>query len=285
MVIRYRDSKIINVAKQKVRVHESCYTQPLVWEPTADDASNDLEKAESEVIPDISEDDVEFEFINSDKTDDNNERLPTDKNMVQSIKTLRDHRLKPIGTSHSKSTDIEESAIYGNVDDIREGLFVDTVVFSDVDQLTKLIEEDISKGVSMKDSLIKAIRRTSQVKHHGDLAKGKTKGTSKDINHGNIIDSKRQRQKVQKFVRFQQDDEPEAIVTKERSTNKMKKTRVGKGKQVAQVGDLISVPPEIFDGDEPGSYSKANPDRVFGTVKAISAQRPCYCDIGRRCVD
>ena len=53
---------------------------------------------------------------------------------------------------------------------------------------------------------------------------------------------------------------------------KNKKGGVGKGKQIAQVGDLISVPPEIFDGDEPGSYSKTNPDRVFGTVKAISAK-------------
>ncbi len=77
-----------------------------------------------------------MEFDNRDGNNEDNRRIETDKNMVQSIKTLRDHRLKPIGASHSSSTAIEESAIYGNIDSIREGLFVDTVVFSDVDQLS-----------------------------------------------------------------------------------------------------------------------------------------------------
>ena len=34
LVIRHRDEKIINVARQKIRVHESCYTQPLIWQPS-----------------------------------------------------------------------------------------------------------------------------------------------------------------------------------------------------------------------------------------------------------
>jgi hypothetical protein len=45
--------------------------------------------------------------------------------------------------------------------------------------------------------------------------------------------------------------------------------RKGKGKQVAKVGDLISVSSEIFD-NEPGSYSANNPERVFGTVNSIT---------------
>jgi hypothetical protein len=45
--------------------------------------------------------------------------------------------------------------------------------------------------------------------------------------------------------------------------------RKGKGKQVAKVGDLISVKPEIFD-DKKGSYSLKNPGLVFGTVNSIA---------------
>ncbi len=43
----------------------------------------------------------------------------------------------------------------------------------------------------------------------------------------------------------------------------------GKGKQVAKVGDLISVRPEIFDGPD-GAYSSQFPELVLGTVNSIS---------------
>jgi hypothetical protein len=36
------------------------------------------------------------------------------------------------------------------------------------------------------------------------------------------------------------------------------------------VCDLVSVSPEIFNGDSPGLYSKEYPDRTFGTVKSIT---------------
>ena len=280
LVIRDSDKKIINVAKQKVRVHESIYTQPLRMEPAADqvfdepmddDRSNANEDESSVTVPFQ----VENGFLN--------ERTPTDKNMVQSIKTLRDHRLKPIGTSQQAMTDLEESAMYGNVDQVREGLFIDTVVFSDVDQLSKLIEEDVSNGMSMRDSLIKAIRRTSQVKHQNDLAKGKSKMKSNGISEKNIIESKRSKQKVQKYVRFNvpkelSDGETTQVITttSPSSTSKSRgsstsKERIGKGKRVAKVGDLVSIPSKLFDGDVPGSYSDSHPENVFGTVTSISS--------------
>jgi hypothetical protein len=272
LVIRHRDEKIINVARQKIRVHESCYTQPLIWEPSSDDAEDSLTKASNEQQQQTSEEPVEIEFVNKDGVHDDNRRIETDKNMVQSIKTLRDHRLKPIGTSHAASTDLEESAIYGNVDEIREGLFVDTVVFSDVDQLTKLIEEEVSNGKSMRDSIIKAIRQTSQVKQAGGLAKKITKRTSNDISEENVMTSKRQRNKVVKFSRLRNDDG--RIIKQNITTDEIHKTKpksiLKPGRRSAKVGDLISVSPEIFDGDTPGSYSKQYPDRVYGTVKAIA---------------
>ncbi len=42
----------------------------------------------------------------------------------------------------------------------------------------------------------------------------------------------------------------------------------GKHKAIAKVGDLISVPAELFDSF-PGSYSKDHPERCFGTVSSI----------------
>jgi hypothetical protein len=38
-------------------------------------------------------------------------------------------------------------------------------------------------------------------------------------------------------------------------------------------GDAISVAPQLFDGKEPGSFSKNNPDRQYGTVKRVWAGR------------
>ena len=35
------------------------------------------------------------------------------------------------------------------------------------------------------------------------------------------------------------------------------------------VGDVVSVPATIFDGDEPGSYSDENPERCFGIVESL----------------
>jgi len=44
---------------------------------------------------------------------------------------------------------------------------------------------------------------------------------------------------------------------------------LGKHKAIAKVGDLISVPSELFD-EYPGSYSKSHPEKCFGTVSSIS---------------
>ena len=34
-------------------------------------------------------------------------------------------------------------------------------------------------------------------------------------------------------------------------------------------GDAVSVSPEIFDGDKPGSFSKDNPERQLGTIVKV----------------
>ncbi len=51
--------------------------------------------------------------------------------MVQSVKSLQNHKQKLVGTSHGKMSDLEESAMYGNSDQVHEGLYTDSIVISD----------------------------------------------------------------------------------------------------------------------------------------------------------
>jgi hypothetical protein len=169
---------------------------------------------------------------------------------------------------------------------------LDPLLFSDADKLSLEVEESVRKGISMKEALLKAIRKSSKVVSKGALARGKNKKATGDVTMENAVESKRKRQKVMKFDRILPDKTGTSIKNKfgknlksgelgtlksgesektvvQTSTNKKADLRKGKGKQVAKVGDLISVAPEIFDGQS-GSYSKENPDRIFGTVNSIT---------------
>jgi hypothetical protein len=121
--------------------------------------------------------------------------------MVQSVKSLHNHKQKLVGTSHGKMSDIEESAMYGNPDQFHEGLYTDSIVISNAERLTLQVEEEVRRGTSMKDALLKAIRKKSKVVQNGALARGKNKKANGDVTDENIIDSKRNRQKVLRFDR------------------------------------------------------------------------------------
>ena len=85
----------------------------------------------------------------------------TDNNMVQSVKSLQNHKQRMVGTSQGNMTDIEESAMFGNVDQFHEGIYTDSVLISDADKLSLEVEESVRKGFSVKDALLKAIRKSS----------------------------------------------------------------------------------------------------------------------------
>ncbi len=51
-------------------------------------------------------------------------RPETDNNMVQSVKSLQNHKQKLVGTSKGEMTAIEESAMFGNVDQFHEGVYL-----------------------------------------------------------------------------------------------------------------------------------------------------------------
>ena len=160
-------------------------------------------------------------------------------------------------------SDIEESAMYGNPDHFHEGIYTDSIVISDAERLTLEVEEEVKRGTSMKDALLKAIRKNSKVVQNGALARGKNKKATGDVTGENIIDSKRKRQKILRFDRVRRpttsstsSDSGEKLSlqlykgpSSESGETKLFNTslRKGKGKMVAKVGDLIYVQPEIFD--------------------------------------
>jgi hypothetical protein len=193
-------------------------------------------------------------------------RPETDNNMVQSAKSLKNHKQKMIGTSAGKKKEIEESAIFGNVDQGHEGIYTDSVIASDAEKMALEIKEQIKRGSSMKEALIKAIRKGSKFVDKGGLARGKNKKATGDVTQENIVESNRRKRKVMKFDRIrpvdkitdqvsskdkEQKSSSKSGVTKS-SSSKSGETksvsRKGKGKSVAQVGDLISVKSELFDG-------------------------------------
>ncbi len=127
--------------------------QPLASRATSEEIKSRLDNDEllssaSEVVFDSEDVDMESMTAVEDLKFDNGAEatnLPTDNNMVQSVKTLRNHKQKMIGTSHGDMLDIEESAIFGNVDKIHEGLYVDSIVVSDTDKLALEIAEEIKR--------------------------------------------------------------------------------------------------------------------------------------------
>jgi hypothetical protein len=191
-----------------------------------------------------------------------------------------------MGTSEGKALDIEESAIYANVDSLHEGLYLDSVICSDTDKMVSEVQEVLNRGGTMKEALLKALRKTSKVVSEGGLSRGKNKAATGDVSNENVLVSKRKRNRVEKFVRVDKSKLPKVALPSKRNSNNRDRSksgelkplqfgnakfnsRKGKGKQVAKVGDLISVKPEIFD-DKKGSYSLKNPGLVFGTVNSIA---------------
>ena len=127
-------------------------------------------------------------------------RPETDNNMVQSVKGLRNHKQKMIGTSEGKTLDIEESAIYANVDGLHEGLYLDSVICSDTDKMALEIEEVMKKEGTRKEALLRALRNTSKVIPKGGLSRGKNKASTGDVTDENIVESKRKRHRVENFI-------------------------------------------------------------------------------------
>ena len=161
IIKRKSDGKLLNVSDKKVRVYESMYTVPMNVDIDPRLTPNKSKKESNE-----------------DEGDKVNEAVPdiglkheVDNNMVASIKSLREHKLELPGRRQGDMSEIEESAMYGNGQIQNEGLYLDQVVQTDIDQLASIIAETTMRGTSLKDSILKAIRQLKPQNHQGELAK------------------------------------------------------------------------------------------------------------------
>jgi hypothetical protein len=84
LVLRKSDGKVISVSRQKVRVYESAYTGPLSERMIANNIESEF------VANDITSIDYSDERASKEST-------VFDGKTVQSIKSLRDHKLKLAG--------------------------------------------------------------------------------------------------------------------------------------------------------------------------------------------
>jgi hypothetical protein len=184
-------SIVISVSRQKVRVYESAYTGPLNERMIAN-------KIESEFVAN--------DMASSDNTDEkvSEESTVFDGKTVQSIKSLRDDKLKLPGRNYKDGTDIEESARFGNVETFREGLYFDDVLSTPMSELAGRLEENARSGLTLKEALIKSIKVRTKGVQRMSLRKGKKSRDDAGISKDNILGKRRQEKRVllQKFQRL-----------------------------------------------------------------------------------
>ncbi len=106
------------------------------------------------------------------------------------------------GRNHKQGTDIEELARFGNVETFKEGLFFDDVLSTPVEQLAARMEENSRNGLTLKESLIKAVKETTKGVQRLALQKGKKSRDVAGISKDNIVAGKR-KDSARKPVSFQ----------------------------------------------------------------------------------
>ncbi len=130
---------------------------------------------------------------------------------------------------------------------------------SGIKALKQKVESTISDpGIRAKVlNSIKNLENTSnRVIKRGQLKNGKRRADA-EVNTANIVQGKRKR------VRFKD----EAV--KEQPPKKKVKEKIQRPRFGLKKGDAVSAAPEIFDGDEPGSFSKSNSKRQLGTIVRV----------------
>ncbi len=111
------------------------------------------------------------------------------------------------------------------------------------------------------DSIANLQDVSARVVKKGQLKKGKRVHSKIDV--ANIVQGKRKRKGHEEDASDEDEAPPKWRV----------KEKQAKAKDGLKPGDAISVAPQLFDGDKPGSYSKDNPERQFGTVVKVFARK------------
>jgi hypothetical protein len=269
LILRKSDLKLLSCSRKKFVVYESAYISPLAHSP------NQLK-------------DAVFNAEVPEKDKDQIEQAQGEASLqhVQSIKSMSSHRIPPPHTTATQlfrpPTVLDTSADSQNPNQ-GEGVVVpehktyQVDLSSGIRELQRKAESSIAKP-SVREkvlSTLEAARRTIDGEIDSkQLKKGKI--TKNKIDVSNVILTKRRRAPVP-VIEAEEQKREVAVVDAEERNGMMLKRKLNKVKKKVekvkgfrfQVGDGVSVSAKIFDGDEPGSFSKENPERQLGIVVKI----------------
>jgi hypothetical protein len=264
LVIRKSDMKLISVSKKKVVVYESMYTVPLSY-------SSARLREKIDEIGVAKHTDEEAEHVR--------------KAHVQSIKSVSSHSIPLPNTTAYQSMrppTILDASADTQSPSLGEGLVVPehSSYSGDLAEGILALKQRAENTIrdptvrrKVVDSITNLLDSSTNVVPRNQLKKGKRSKTN--VNVSNVVEGKRVRLKSndkmvsEKRARTEQDDD---VAVVEPPKKKVKKKTL-LPKYGLKRGDAVSISSKVFDGDNPGSYSKSHPERQLGTVARVWAGR------------
>ena len=281
LVRRKSDGKIMSVSRKKIRVYESAYLAELDQRVNVNE---DVEHALQEVKEDfvIEAKGLQNESMTSPLS--SGETLPKpelSKNMVQSIKSLREHHFSVPGMRKEAEaeTNLERSASVVNDKFGGEGAYVDDICNQqEFERLTNLIEEASASAVkgcskpSVRSQVLAKLKSlqdlvSNQAMDKGRLKVGKRKKDG-DVSMDNMVVGKRTKtlaHPVDTDSTTSSSEPPPVQLPSKKKVSELKPSKI-------REGDVVSLPSAAFDGVSPGSFSNDHPERCFGIVVKIGKQ-------------
>jgi hypothetical protein len=264
LVIRKSDMKLISVSKKKLVVYESMYTVPLSYS-----SAKLREKIDEIGVATHTDDEAE------------NVRL----SHVQSIKSVSAQNIPvPNTTAHESMrppTTLDKSANTQSPS-LGEGLVVPEHSSYNEDLAEGILAlkqkaESTIKDPNTRKKIIDSIKNLLDVSYEvvprNQLKKGKKSKMNIDV--ANVIEGKRKRPENADDVgankRPRHKHAKDGAGSEQLKKKKKEKTLLPKFG--LKRGDAVSVSSKVFDGDNPGSFSKSNPERQLGTVARVWAGR------------
>ena len=264
LVLRKSDMKLISVSTKKLKVYESAYCAPLEKELTLVQDRNEAEEnghdeKQPATIPEVQ---VDGEVGGK----------------VHSIKSMRDHTIPVPNTTAPNSfrppTQLDASAATQSSDP-GEGEYVPEHKAYSRDQLAvdlQEMEDRVRSTVdnpTIRDKVIAALKKgkaaASNEVSKGELKRGK-KSKHAEVSKGNVLTNKRRMVKIDKSESAGGSLTVHKKEVDSRGSLPKKKHRTKVTLMQPACGDLVSAKATVFDGDNPGSYSRDNPARCFGVV-------------------
>jgi hypothetical protein len=264
LVIRKSDMKLISVSKKKLVVYESMYTVPLSYSSAK--LREKIDEIGVATHTDEEAKNVRLGHVQSIKSvSAQNIPVPnTTAHRRMRPPTTLDNSANTQSPSLGEGVVVPEHSSYN--EDLAEGILA-------LKQKAESTINDPNTRKKIIDSIENLLDASSNVVSRNQLKKGKKSKMNIDV--ANVIEGKRIRP-----------ENAEAVVAKKRPREKhaeegaeseplkkKKKEKTLLPKFGLKRGDAVSVSSKVFDGDNPGSFSKSNPERQLGTVARVWAGR------------